>query len=217
MTIEDIKTKIEIYKHQQLKIFATSSFQTQSIVLLHIISIIDNTIPIFFIDTGYHFPETLEYKDLIKEKFKLNVIDIKPIIPKSLQRDSEGRLFYTSDAEYCCFLNKVKPLEAVLMSYDVWINGIRRQQTEERSVMNYEEIAPYNVIRFHPLLDWSDKMVYEYIRKHNLPVHPLEEKGYLSIGCEPCTQPAINGLLRSGRWKGLNKKECGLHTNLIIK
>lgn len=218
MDIKEIKTRIDYYKKNNFKIFATSSFQTQSVVLLHIISIIDKKIPIYFINTGYHFPETLEYKEKLKSLLDLNVIEINPIIPKIYQKDKNSRLLCYSDVDFCCHLNKVKPLETLLYNYDVWISGIRKDQTENRKMLNEEELTINNVIRFHPLLNWTTKMIYEYIKENKLPKHPLEDKGYFSIGCEPCTRPVLSiNNKRSGRWKGLNKTECGLHTTLVLK
>lgn len=218
MTFEEIEHRIKLYKHQNKKIFATSSFQTQSVVLLHILSRIDNTIPIYFINTGYLFPETIQYKNLLAGLFKLNVIDLKPQIPKILQRDVNGNLLFTSDPDYCCYINKVQPLDNILAEYDVWISGVRADQSKQRSELYVEDFAPHNVIRFHPLLDWTKQMIYQYIREYNLPRHPLDEKGYVSIGCEPCTAKiSLEDDERAGRWKGLKKNECGLNTDLVIK
>jgi phosphoadenosine phosphosulfate reductase len=218
MKFEEIKKYIENYKRQGKKLFATSSFQTHSTVLLHIISRIDNTIPIYFINTGFLFPETISYKDEIAEKFGLNIIDTKPLIPKNLQKDLAGNLFFTSDPDYCCYLNKIQPLDAVLADNDVWINGVRADQTEVRSKMKIEEKSKHNVIRFHPMLDWTKQEIYRYIKEYQIPHHPLDAQGYVSIGCEPCTRKIdLSGDERAARWYGLNKTECGLNTDLVEK
>lgn len=218
MTFEEIERRIKLYKHQEKKLFATSSFQTQSVVLLHIISLIDNTIPIYFINTGYLFPETITYKDNLVRLLNLNVIDLKPQVPKILQRDANGNLLFTSDPDYCCYLNKIQPLDPILADYDVWINGVRADQSKVRAELFEEDFAPHNVIRFHPMLDWTKQMIYQYIREHNLLRHPLDEKGYVSIGCEPCTAKiSLDDDERAGRWKGMKKNECGLNTDLVIK
>ncbi len=135
-----------------------------------------------------------------------------------MQKDAHGRLLFTSDPDHCCYLNKVQPMESILMSFDIWINGVRADQSKIRKNFKVEESAPHQVIRFHPMLDWTSQMISEYRKKHDLPIHPLEAKGYLSIGCEPCTRkydPDISE--REARWFGLNKTECGLHTDLVIK
>jgi phosphoadenosine phosphosulfate reductase len=209
---------ISKYKKEGKKIFATSSFQSHSIPLLHIISKIDNTIPIYYLNTGYLFPETLSFKDKLEEVLNLNFIGISSLIPKSQQRDKNGHLFFASDPDYCCYLNKTQALEPVLLSNDVWVNGIRADQNSNRSEMRIEENTPQGAIRFHPMLNWSSKDIYEYRKEFNLPAHPLEEKGYLSIGCEPCTRKLVGSNdERTSRWFGMNKVECGLHTDLIAK
>src|SRR6185436_11274526 len=204
------------YKRLGLKMFSSSSFQTHSLVLLHIISRIDKSIPVFFINTGYHFPETLTFKEQIARRFELEVRDVLPLTPKSMQKDANGRLLFASDPDYCCFLNKTQPMEPVLAEYDVWINGVRADQSDVRKNFKVEAPAPFNTLRFHPMLDWTPKMIYAYLRQNNIPHHPLEEKGYFSIGCEPCTRRIdMNADAREGRWFGLKKTECGLNTDLV--
>ena len=217
MTIEDIKKHIEKYKKEGLKIFVTSSFQTHSIPLLHILSEIDNTIPVMFINTGYLFPETLTFRDDIVKQFNLNLVNVTSSVSKIYQKDCNGNFLFTSDPDRCCYLNKTQPMEPILLEYDVWINGIRADQNSNRKNMKIEQNGAFNCKRFHPILDWNNKMIYDYIKKYNLPKHPLEKKGYLSIGCEPCTQKFDFKNDRSGRWAGLNKTECGLHTDLVDK
>ncbi|MFI5172963.1 MAG: phosphoadenylyl-sulfate reductase, partial [Chitinophagales bacterium] len=203
-----------------LKLFTSSSFQTHSTVLLHIISRIDKTIPVYFLHTGFHFPETLLYKNKISELFGLTTIDLVSSTPKIRQVDEHGRFLFTSDPDYCCYLNKVQPMEPLLDFYDVWINGVRADQNETRSTFNVEEKTNRHAIRYHPVLRWTNKMIYDYIREFNIPKHPLDEKGYLSIGCEPCTRKIDVELMfdeRQARWYGMNKTECGLNTELIKK
>ncbi len=217
MNFDDIKNQILSYKAKGKKLFVTSSLQTHSVVLLHIVSRIDPSIPVFFINTGFLFPESFIYKDQIAKAFGLNIIDVKSLVPKSQQKDQYGHLLFTSDPDYCCYLNKIQPLDAVLAEFDVWINGVRADQTAVRKAMNVEEQSKFGTLRFHPMLDWSQKDIYAYIRQHQLPRHPLDDKGYMSIGCEPCTRKMIPGDERSSRWFGLNKTECGLNTDLVKK
>ncbi|MBC7451372.1 MAG: phosphoadenylyl-sulfate reductase [Cytophagales bacterium] len=215
MIKEDIYSKIRSYQEKGLKLFTSSSFQTHSIVLLHVLSEIDHSIPVYFINTGYHFPETVTYRDQIADLLNLNLKVVSSATPRNMQKDAEGRLLFTSDPDYCCYLNKVQPLDAVLPEYDIWINGVRADQSAVRKGFNIEQPAPHNTTRFHPMLDWDVRMIEKYIKEHNIPRHPLEEKGYLSIGCEPCTRkfdPETYN--RQGRWFGLNKTECGLNTDL---
>lgn len=218
MDFENIELKLEAYKQQGLKMYTTSSFQTHSIVLLHIISRIDNTIPVYFINTGYHFPETVSFKDQLAEQYNLNIKEVSSPIPRHMQKDEQGRLLFASDPDFCCHINKVQPLEPVLGEYDVWINGVRADQSAVRKSFQVEEIAPHGVIRFHPMLDWNMRMIYAYIKEYNLPRHPLEAKGYISIGCEPCTRKMdLEMSEREARWYGMKKTECGLNTELVGK
>lgn len=218
MKFEEIDAKLKAYKDEGKSLFTTSSFQSHSLVLVHIISRIDPTIPVYFINTGYHFPETMKFRDEITERFGLNTIDLKSDVPKFMQRDYDGRLLFTSDPDHCCHLNKTQPMDAILLSHDVWINGVRADQSAVRAAMKVEQPAKHGCLRFHPMLDWNPKMIWQYQKEHQLPKHPLEEKGYLSIGCEPCTRKLDPEMQeREARWFGLNKVECGLNTDLVNK
>lgn len=158
------------------------------------------------------------YRDRITELLGLNVKDVFSSTPKSQQKDSQGRLLFASDPDYCCYLNKTQPLEPILAEYDIWINGVRADQSATRKEFKVEEKAPFNTTRFHPMLDWTPKMIHYYLEENKTPRHPLEEKGYFSVGCEPCTR-AFDADMdeRGGRWFGLKKTECGLNTDLISK
>ncbi len=218
MDFEQIRRKIKDYKQAGKKIFTSSSFQTHSIPLLHMISRIDASIPVYFLNTGYHFTETIVFRDEIVDMLNLNLVDLKPDTPKNMQLDPEGKLLFTSDPDHCCYLNKIQPMEQVLLRFDVWINGIRAEQNSFRSNMKIEENARHDVIRFHPLIGWSTKDIFDYRKKYNLPEHPLESKGYFSIGCEPCTRKLdLEMQERESRWYGLNKTECGINTDLVSK
>ncbi len=223
--LEKMEIKLSAYKRQGLRMFTTSSFQPQSAALLHIIGRIDNSIPVYFLNTGYHFPETLIYRDDFAKRYQLNIISISSPVPKIQQRDANGDLMFTSDPDYCCYMNKVAPLDPVLMQHDIWINGIRKGQNANRATMKEEEKSKYGVLRYHPILEWSSQMVFAYINKYEVPLHPMFYKGYFSIGCEPCTARVHSTAQadithaddRSGRWAGMKKTECGLHTELVEK
>lgn len=218
MDFKQIEGKIKGYLAEGKLIFTTSSFQTHSIPLLHIISRIEPQIPIYFLNTGYHFSETLEFRDQVVKLLNLNLVDLKPDTPKNIQLDPEGKLLFTSDPDHCCYLNKTQPMEKVLMQYDVWVNGIRAEQNAFRNDMKIEQNAKHNVLRFHPMIEWTTKDIFAYRKKFNLPEHPLETKGYFSIGCEPCTRKVdLDMQEREARWYGLNKTECGLNIDLISK
>lgn len=216
--IELVENKISQYKREGKKMFTSSSFQSHSLVLLHLLSRIDNTIPVYFINTGYHFPETLAFRDRIAQEFGLKVLNVASEVPKFMQRDGEGNLLFASDPDHCCYLNKTMPMDSILQSHDVWINGVRADQSSVRAAMKEEQPAPHGTMRYHPMLQWTSKMIWQYAKEYKLPVHPLEEKGYVSIGCEPCTRrhdPLMQE--REARWYGLKKAECGLHTELVVK
>jgi phosphoadenosine phosphosulfate reductase len=215
MDISSIRYKIEHYLDQGKTLFSTSSFQTHSVVLLHILSRTDRNIPVYFINTGYHFAETIMYKDEVAAAFGLRVVNLNPFVPKTMQRNKEGNLLFTSDPDYCCYLNKVQPVEGLLDLFDVWISGVRADQNSHRQQLQEEIMVQKNTLRYHPVLHWTHDMVEAYIEYYGLPRHPLEEKGYSSIGCEPCTRPAEKMDLRGGRWYGQKKTECGLNADLV--
>ncbi|MCF6306575.1 MAG: phosphoadenylyl-sulfate reductase [Flavobacteriaceae bacterium] len=215
MTIIEIHQQLKKYQVENRKVLVTSSFQTHSIPLLHILSTSEVEVEVLFINTGFHFAETVSFKDEVSELLNLKVIDVRSQVPKSLQKDEEGHFYFASDTDYCCFLNKTQPLEPFLMQNDVWISGVRSEQSSERKNMKTEQESPFNTLRFHPLLDWTSKQIYEYRMRYNLPEHPLDKEGYQSIGCAPCTRKFDANDERSARWFGQNKTECGLHKNLI--
>jgi len=213
--VADIESRLVGYRQAGKTLFATSSFQTQSIPLLHLLSRIDRTIPVYFLNTGYHFPETLEFRDTVVQELELNLVQLQPLTPKSLQRDRNGVLYYASDPDQCCFMNKVQPLEPLLKCMDVWVSGIRAVQSAQRRRLRSEEPTPQGARRYHPLLQWTDPMIYRYAHRYQLPSHPLDACGYASVGCEPCTRRRVSEPGRGGRWFGLAKTECGLHVDLV--
>ena len=214
-TKKTISKYIQQFKNDGRKIYATSSFQTQSVPLLHIIGNYFPEITILFLDTNFLFPETYAFKQKLEEEFNLNIITLKSEIPLSQQKDKETGLFqYAVNPDYCCYINKVKPLNDFLQSNDGWISGVRRDQTAVRKQLDIIEERDNGIIKFHPMLDWTNRLIYQYIRENNLPKHPLEDAGYVSIGCVPCTHKWTDADdKRGGRWVGSNKTECGLHTN----
>lgn len=213
---EAFRGKIASYKDKGYTLFASSSFQTQSVPLLHLISRVDPEIPVYFLDTGFLFAETHAFRKELTSLLGLKqVISIRSPIPHSQQRDKRGQFYYGSDPDYCCHMNKVLPMDEVLKTHDVWINGVRADQSHVRKQFKEEEPSQHGAIRYHPMLQWTSKMVYDYVRQNQLPKHPLEEKGYMSIGCVPCTHSWADALGREGRWAGQSKTECGLHTELV--
>ena len=213
--IQYIHTQLRSFHKQGKKLFVSSSFQTHSIPLLHIMSTANVPFDTIFINTGFHFPETILFRDELKHRLNLNVIDLRSHVPKMQQKDADNQFYYVSDPDYCCFLNKTKPMESILMTYDVWVNGVRADQSAVRKQMKTLQPAPFDTLRYHPMLDWSAKEIYEYRKAYDLPEHPLDAQGYQSIGCAPCTRKIDLNNERDARWFGMNKTECGLHTDLI--
>jgi phosphoadenosine phosphosulfate reductase len=187
------------------KVLVTSSFAATSAYFLHIVSRIRPNQTITFIDTGFHFPETLRYKEYLTELLGLNVVDLKAEDWKHEYTVREK--VYESDPDFCCSINKVEPLEAIKANYHVWVSSLMRWQTEHRAGLDYLE-ERRGILKFNPMLDVTKAERDAYLVEHRLPFHPLVAEGYLSIGCSHCTRP---GDERSGRWVGKPKTECGLH------
>jgi phosphoadenosine phosphosulfate reductase len=189
-----------------------SSFGADSAVLLHMVAQVDPTLPVYFLETGKHFAETLEYVETLKAHLGLtNVIALRPD-PKDLDRfDPRGNL-WESDPDSCCHIRKTEPLDLELESYGGWVTGRKRYQTKERGVLPHFELTSDDRIKVNPLAHFTNDDVETYRVKHGLPEHPLFAKGYKSIGCAPCTTIVAEGEdPRAGRWRGLDKKECGIH------
>ena len=217
LRIKEIEVYLKGYMDEGKQFFVSSSFQSHSIPMLHILNSIAPNFPVFFIDTGFHFPETLVFRDQVASQLNLNVKNQRGATSLVNQLSKEDRFLFQSDPGYCCTINKTQPMDSLMMQYDIWITGVRKDQNANRSSMGYEVEGPHNTMRFHPMIHWNSKMIWEYRKMYNLPTHPLEEQGFLSIGCLPCTQKfsleTDDG--RGGRWKGMKKNECGLHTDLI--
>jgi phosphoadenosine phosphosulfate reductase len=204
---------LRAYRAAGKSLFVSSSFQTHSIPLLHLISRFDPEIPVYFLDTGFHFPETKAFRDSVIKRLELRLVNIESPVPKTAQRDSHGMFLFASDPDRCCYLNKVLPLDPVLSDHDVWIAGLRREQTKFRSELQEEVPGPHGSVKYHPMLDWTSKMIWAYRQRYDLPENPMEAKGYLSVGCAPCTRKwSESNSERGGRWAGTRKEECGIHT-----
>ena len=215
--VQLIHRQIADFQDDKKSLFASSSFQTHSLPMLHILGRSVADLPVYFIQTGFHFPETLAFRDKVAKEFDLTLKNIESHVPKPQQRNAQGNLYFTSDPDYCCFLNKTQPMQPLLAQFDVWVNGVRADQNANRKNLNSIENTPQGGMRYHPMLDWSRKEIWEYITEMNLPRYPLDNQGYMSIGCEPCTLKPTLGEERDGRWLGQSKTECGLHTELVSK
>lgn len=186
-------------------IMLTSSFAATSAMLLKVFSDVNKSQKIYFIDTGYHFKETIIYKDYLTKLYDLNVVDVTAEEWKH-EFTSEDKT-WTKDPDMCCSINKVEPLDKIKQNYKVWISGLMRWQSDHRESLDYFEDRN-GMVKFYPLLDVTSDGRESFIKDHHLPFHPLVSKGYFSIGCEHCTVP---GKGREGRWNNSPKTECGLH------
>ena len=191
---------------------AVSSFGAESAVLLHLIASIDSSVPVLFLDTGKHFPETIAYKEALRERLGLTDLrDLKPDTELLAQKDANG-LRWSFDPDGCCEIRKVLPLKKALAGFDAQFTGRKAFQSSTRSALPRFEIEEGR-LKVNPLADWNKERLDAYVAEHDLPVHPLVEQGYPSIGCSPCTSKVAPGEdPRSGRWKGWDKVECGIHT-----
>ena len=188
-----------------------SSFGAESVVMLSLIAEVDASLPIVFIDTGMHFPQTLDYKDEVIER--LGLTGVRDITPSETERKvlDPRNMLWKTDADACCALRKVRPLEPALEGFGAWITGRKRFHGGARMSLPVFEYADGRY-KVNPLANWSQADVDAYLEAKDLPRHPLVAQGYPSIGCWPCTQPAADpNDPRSGRWVGQEKSECGLH------
>ncbi|WP_174616076.1 phosphoadenylyl-sulfate reductase [Virgibacillus ihumii] len=191
------------------------SFGAEGIVLIDLISRVKKDAKIVFLDTEIHFQETYNLIDEIKEKYPdLRIEMKKPDLTLEEQADQYGSALWKRNPDQCCFIRKVKPLEEALTGVPAWISGLRREQSPLRSKTDFvNKDERFKSIKVCPLIHWTWDDVWDHIHLNNLPYNELHDQGYPSIGCIPCTSPVTDsGDSRSGRWKGSNKEECGLHT-----
>lgn len=196
-----------------------SSFGAESAVLLHLVSRIDPSIPVLFLDTGKHFAETLAYRDELVTRLGLTGLrNLTPEPDVITQRDATG-LRWSYDPDGCCEIRKVRPLAKALATFDATITGRKAFQASTRASLPRFEIDSTDAqgrLKINPLIDWSADDLAAYVAQHDLPPHPLVAQGYPSIGCSPCTSKVAPGEdPRSGRWKGWDKTECGIHVSGI--
>jgi len=195
-------------------IAVSSSFGAESACLLSLATQVKPDIPVIFINTGFLFPETLAFRDELALRLKLNIVEVGPAMGHANFLEEFGSL-YETDPDRCCEINKVEPLKRALKGLRCWMSGVRGDQTSYRTGMKFIEMKGEDFYKVSPLLGWSSKDVYTYLKAEGLPMHPLWGKGYTSIGCEACTAvPGDPSDPRSGRWRGKNKTECGIHTFL---
>jgi phosphoadenosine phosphosulfate reductase len=187
----------------------------QDAVLIDNASKVRPGVPVLFLDTGYHFAETIGTRDAIESVYDIRVLNIAPEHTVEEQDGLMGKDLFARDPNECCRLRKVVPLRKALKGYGAWVTGLRRVESPTRAnapLISFDE--SFKLVKINPLAAWTDEDVQEYIEKNDVLVSPLVEEGYPSIGCAPCTvKPAKGADPRSGRWQGRNKTECGLHAS----
>ena len=197
------------------RIALVSSFGADSAVLLHMISGIDKSTPVVFVDTGQHFPETLAYRDRLVESLGLSNIVLAEPEAETLAVEDPEKFLFASDPDRCCEIRKVQPLSRALAPYEAWITGRKSFQSIDRARTPLFE-AEGERVKVNPLVGWSAGDLLAYIKQADLPPHPLVAKGFPSIGCLPCTSAVRPGEdARAGRWRGKAKTECGIHLGAL--
>lgn len=192
--------------YEEDEVLMTSSFGTNSAFLLHLLAQVRPGQKVYFIDTGYHFEETLDYKNYIRKHWNLNIETIGA--EKKRYEQTKREEMWTFDPDRCCAINKVEPLAEVKKQYKIWISGLMAFQTPFRAGLEIFEQQDTAILKFHPLIDMSEMLYLAHCSHYQLPVHPLELRGYGSVGCTHCTK---KGEGRAGRWTETEKTECGLH------
>lgn len=183
-------------------------------VIVHLAAQIRPGIDVIFLDTGYHFAETIGTRDAVSIVYPVNVINVTPEQTVAEQDEQMGPRLYGRNPDLCCYLRKVVPLERALEPYDAWITGVRKEETDARNSTRVVQWDPRReMVKVNPIVNWSQDQVDAYIAKHGVLVNPLVHDGYPSIGCATCTSRVAPGAgARSGRWAGTGKTECGIHT-----
>jgi phosphoadenosine phosphosulfate reductase len=201
-----------------------TSFQGAGLVMMHLAQQNGIQFPVFTLDTGLLFPETLELKKRLEDFFGFPIESLHPDLTVQQQEEAQGPELWKREPDLCCTIRKVLPLQSNLGDLDCWITGLRRQQSDTRSdigiieLYHLDQSADRDIVKLNPMAEWSREAVWNYIRDHKIPYNPLHDAGYRSIGCQPCTRKTGSGDdERAGRWTGFNKVECGIHTFLSKK
>ncbi len=196
------------------RVALVSSFGADSAVLLHLLAEVDRSVPVIFLDTGRLFAETLEYRTRLTAR--LGLTDVRSVAPdpERLLAADRHRALWMTDPDLCCHIRKTEPLQRALAGFDAWFTGRKRFQNAARARLRLFE-PDGGRIKINPLATWSAGDLEAYVRAHALPEHPLVARGYPSIGCVPCTSRVAPGEdIRAGRWRGRDKTECGIHSDL---
>ncbi|QFS92602.1 Phosphoadenosine phosphosulfate reductase [Mycobacterium sp. THAF192] len=187
----------------------------QDAVLVDLAAKVRPGVDILFLDTGYHFVETIGTRDAVESVYDVNVVNVRPERTVAEQDAEFGKNLFERDANACCGMRKVEPLSKALSGYSAWVTGIRRVESPTRAnapLISWDKA--FGLVKINPLAAWTDEQMQDYVDAHGILVNPLVDEGYPSIGCAPCTnKPALGADPRSGRWAGQTKTECGLHAS----
>jgi phosphoadenosine phosphosulfate reductase len=183
-------------------------------VVSHLVSKVKPGVDVLFLDTGYHFPETIGTRDAVAAVYDVNVVNVTPTMSVAQQDIAFGKDLWARDPDRCCALRKVAPLTAAMRDYDAWVTGLRRDEAPSRAntpVVAWD--AGRGKVKISPIARWTDADVEDYVTRHGILLNPLLLDGYASVGCRPCTRRLLEGEdARAGRWAGTSKTECGLHS-----
>ena len=201
-----------------------TSFQGAGLVMIDLARKAGLNFPIFTIDTGFLFPETIALKTRLEEFFGRKIEGLQPDLTVEQQEASFGAELWKRDPDMCCTMRKVMPLQSKLADLDCWITGLRREQSDTRADIEFIELYTFDpntgreIVKLNPMAAWPRKAVWDYLHANKVPYNPLHDQGYRSIGCWPCTSKAVDPQNeRAGRWTGFNKVECGIHTFMAKK
>jgi phosphoadenosine phosphosulfate reductase len=201
-----------------------TSFQGAGLVMMHLAKRHGIQFPVFTLDTGLLFPETVELKKRLEDFFGFQIEALVPDLTVEQQAAAQGPELWKRDPDLCCTMRKVLPLQTRLETLDCWITGLRRQQSDTRSsigiieLYEFDPAAGRDIVKLNPMANWKREDIWKYIQEFKIPYNPLHDQGYRSIGCQPCTSKSAGGENeRAGRWTGFNKVECGIHTFMARK
>lgn len=196
------------------KLAIGTSLGAEAMVIMDIASRIIPKVPYIFLDTGFHFSDTLDLLEKAKRRYNANIIVAKTEITPARQAALHGEQLFFRDPSACCEIRKIEPMRKALKPYQAWLSGMRRDQTAVRANMGHADWdSKFGLLKISPILEWTWDDVWKYIQENDVPYNRLHDMGYPSIGCAPCTKPVKPGEdPRSGRWAGFDKTECGLHS-----
>jgi phosphoadenosine phosphosulfate reductase len=201
-----------------------TSFQGAGLVMMHLAKTTGLNFPIFTLDTGLLFPETVALKSRLEEFFGWKIESLVPDLTVEQQAEAQGPELWNTNPDLCCTFRKVLPLQSKLRELDCWITGLRRNQSQTRAAIGIIELyaleggAEEGIVKLNPMANWTKEAIWDYIRAHKIPYNPLQDQGYKSIGCHTCTRKTGDGENeRAGRWTGFKKVECGIHTFMSRK